>query len=242
MIKLPFPQAIIFDKDGTLMDYDSFWIPVAKVTTQEILEKYGAPLNLLPDILYDAGLRGETVDLRGIMCGGTYAMIAELYGSYLEKANIPYDADTLYRETVEYFEKNTACGGIAPACEDLRSFLLSLKENGIRLFCVTTDHMAPTRFCLQTLGVEDLFEELFTDDGIYPAKPDPYVIDYLVKKYGFDKSRMIMVGDTPTDQKFAKNGGIHGIGVALAEFNRDYLSPLAEAVLHDISQITELFL
>ena len=49
-------QAIIFDKDGTLLDFDKFWVPVTKTAINEILKKYGGDASLATPMLESIGV------------------------------------------------------------------------------------------------------------------------------------------------------------------------------------------
>ena len=81
---------------------------------------------------------------------------------------------------------------------------------------------------------------IYTDDGEMPAKPDPYCIYALCEKERISKTEIIMVGDTLTDTRFAKNGGIKVIGVAQNDENKRILEMEADVVIPDISYIFEV--
>ena len=73
---------------------------------------------------------------------------------------------------------------------------------------VTTDDRSITAFCLEKLGVSDLFDGIYCDDGNTPHKPDPFAADDIAKKLNAAKNEMFMVGDTATDKKFADNARV----------------------------------
>ena len=57
-------KAIIFDKDGTLMQFDPFWLPVALAATGEIAESLGIE-NHLDTVRLAIGLHnGAVADCR----------------------------------------------------------------------------------------------------------------------------------------------------------------------------------
>ena len=39
-------DAIIFDKDGTLLDFDAYWVSVSDAAITSVLTEYSAPLSL----------------------------------------------------------------------------------------------------------------------------------------------------------------------------------------------------
>ncbi|MDR0304576.1 MAG: HAD family hydrolase [Chitinispirillales bacterium] len=45
-----------------------------------------------------------------------------------------------------------------------------------------------------------------------PIKPDPFMLNKVIKLWNFDKSEVVFVGDSPEDILTAKNAGILGIG------------------------------
>ena len=66
---------------------------------------------------------------------------------------------------------------------------------------------------LAVLGIEDLFEKIYTDDGINPIKSNPKCALDFLSKFHISAQSTVMVGDTMTDIRFARNAGISVIGV-----------------------------
>ncbi|MBQ7348718.1 MAG: HAD-IA family hydrolase, partial [Clostridia bacterium] len=114
------------------------------------------------------------------------------------------------------------------------------KEKGIKLAVVTADDAFTTEKCLKALGIDDMFDVVYTDDGTHPNKPDPYCIEDFCAKYGLSKGQVVMVGDSLTDVNFAKNGGVKFVGVAKGEKNTAFLSAHADTVLPDISHLSSV--
>ncbi|HJA94205.1 MAG TPA: HAD family hydrolase, partial [Candidatus Eisenbergiella merdipullorum] len=116
-----------------------------------------------------------------------------------------------------------------------------LKESGVRIFLVTTDCREITGRCLDELKIRQYFDEIYTDDDDrgHP-KPDPYLIQEIINKYGMKKEELVMVGDTVTDMEFAGNGGIKAIGVADQEADRRILKRYTEMVIDNIGYLPEI--
>lgn len=232
---------IIFDKDGTLLDFNKFWVSITDKAMDEILQKCGADISLKPKVLSALGVVDGDADLTGQLCSGTYESMGRcIYETLAENGvKIPENID-LKAVTVEAYHKNLHSGKIAPVCDGLAEILKNLKMRGIRLAAVTTDDPYFTEKCLKTLGIYEIFDEIYTDDGVFPTKPNPFCIDKFCSDFNLDRKGVVMVGDTLTDTAFAKNGGIFCIGTAKSERNKRVLSGNADIVLDDVSHIFEI--
>lgn len=229
-------KAILFDKDGTLMQLDNFWIDVSARAAKELLSDLGREDIPVSEILEALGVHGGAADKDGLLCKGTYEQIGGAVHELLRAHGVCISKDEIIRMTLEAYENSAKNGDVAPICDNLREVLESLKNRGILLAVVTTDTAAITRRCLLELGIDDLFVKLYTDDGSMPPKPDPsYALDFSAK-FGIKPENIIMVGDTMTDVRFAKNAGIFSVGVGGdSEVARE-----ASVAIPDISHIGAL--
>ncbi len=233
-------KAIIFDKDGTLLDFDSFWLTISYKAIGDILAAVKIELDLTEEILSALGVKNKVTDINGVLCKGTYAQMGQAIYRGLKKYGCDITEEEAIRLTVEAYHHNSEAGIVKPVCKDIFGVLSRLKGHGIKLAVVTTDDAFVTKKCLEALGIDALFDAVYTDDGKYPAKPDAYCINDFCEKEGFSKSEVIMVGDTLTDVRFARNGGIKVIGVAKSDDNRRILEQEADVVIPDISYIFEV--
>lgn len=227
-------KGIIFDKDGTLMRFDEFWLPAARAAAETILRDLGCGEDAAEDMLRAAGAYDG---IRGSLCSGTYADIADAFGGVIKKSCKKPVPDNMEEITRGAFEKSTDCGKIVPVCGDIKGVLDRLKKKGISLFLVTTDGADITKKCLDGLGITGCFDGIYTDDGEGKTKPDPYYIYQIEKEFGFAPDELIMVGDTLTDMEFAKNGGIAAAGAAVSDEDKEILKKDAAVVIDDISQL-----
>ncbi len=145
--------------------------------------------------------------------------------------------EKFYQTVTDAYNQNADSGVVKPTCPNLKEVLVELKKMGIKLAVVTTDNPEITFKCLEKLEIKDLFDKIYTDDGNYPVKPDPYCALDFSKSMGIDKNKIIMVGDTMTDVRFARNAGISVVVVGSSEQNRQRLVNHADKVIPDISHI-----
>lgn len=77
-------KAIIYDKNGTLMQFDAFWIPLAQAAIKSIIEKYSGTnaetaLKIAGETEIEIGILNAVIDPNGVLCGGTAAVGAYAY-------------------------------------------------------------------------------------------------------------------------------------------------------------------
>ncbi|MBR5446670.1 MAG: HAD family hydrolase [Clostridia bacterium] len=228
-------KMVLFDKDGTLMDFDSFWVTVSRLAVPEMLAELNAD-PALAERLYEAmGIRNGTADVRGVLCWGTYQQMGEVMHQALTDAGTVCDMEEVVRLTRQLYHRHAPEGEIRPACENIKSVLGEHIRQGRQLAVVTTDGPGVTRQCLLSMDIGHYFSAVCTDDGILPPKPDPMCIEVICEQFGYTKDELVMVGDTMNDIRFARNGGIRVIAVAGNAESRAYLAEEADAVVPDIS-------
>lgn len=233
-------DAIIFDKDGTLIDFDAFWVGVSVSALEDILsglERRDIPIE---EILEAYGVYDGVTDIDGVLCKGTYAEMAEIFSQILACHGCSLSAEAAEALIVDAYNRSTDKGKILPTCPDLASALEALKKRGARLAIVTTDNPEITEECLRALGIYDLFDKIYTDDGKTPKKPDPTAALNFMELVGASPERTLMVGDTMTDVTFARRAGISVCALASSTKAREALLPHADAVISKISELVEL--
>ena len=233
-------EAIIFDKDGTLIDFDAFWVTVSAKAIGDILKDIGKEDIPVCEILSALGVHNGVTDINSVLCKGTYEQMGQIVYGILAAHGCPISQQETVMKIVDAYKKNSDAGEVKPTCSNLRKIITDLRKQGKRLAVVTTDTSEITHKCLKKLKIEEEFDKIYADDGKTPSKPDPYCIFDFCRLTGIEKDHIIMIGDTMTDIKFARNAGIRVIGVAKTPRNKEYLAPYADAVIPDISFLPSL--
>lgn len=233
-------DVIIFDKDGTLLDFDAFWVSLSRVAIGHVLADFGMDAALQNDILEALGVHDGVTDINGVLCKGTYEEMGHIVYAILQPHGLTVPCKDVVTEVEAAYARHAKEGVVKPTCPDLADTLAELKEKGARLAVVTTDNEPITRHCLEELGILSYFDAIFTDDGHTPTKPDPYCAEELRCRYATDKARTFMVGDTMTDVRFAKNAGITAVALAPTPEKQAVLAPAADILISAISELPAL--
>ena len=77
-------KAIIFDKDGTLIDFDSFWITISTIAIKDILKELGCNDVSAENILSVLGVEDGITSIDGILCSSTYSKIGDNINYYIQ--------------------------------------------------------------------------------------------------------------------------------------------------------------
>ena len=233
-------DAIIFDKDGTLIDFDAFWVAVSHKALGIALEKFNMPSSLTDEILSAFGVHDRVTSINGILCKGTYEQMGEIVYEALRRNGCECDCAEVTGAVIGAYNESADAGEVKPTSPALAEVLSELKRKNKKLAVVTTDNELITRKCLSALQVEHLFDKIYTDDGVNPTKPDPFCALDFCATYGIDVQNAVMVGDTLTDVRFAANAGISMVGLAKSEENRGILSEHTDTVISDISELLHI--
>ena len=233
-------DAIIFDKDGTLLDFDAFWVSVSEKAIGDLFAELGVENFSVCEALEAFGVHNGVTDIDGLLCKGTYEQMGQRLYEILCEKGYTFSCEEMTKALVASYRQSFAAGDVKPSCPTLAAALKEFKRQNKKLAVVTTDDEAMTQKSLRALGIEDLFVKIYTDDGQTPTKPDPYCAFDFCRLMGVPKERVVMVGDTMTDVNFAKNAGIKVIALARNDKQKAILAPYADGIITAISELRDI--
>lgn len=89
-----------------------------------------------------------------------------------------------------------------------RELLKRMQAQGLTLVIATSADKDEFKKLAKAAGIEDLLDGATTASDADRSKPDPDIVEAAVKKSKCDKSRVVMLGDTPYDVQAATAAGV----------------------------------
>lgn len=222
-------DGLIFDKDGTLFDYHATWSVASGDLIRDLADGDAALLTRLADeIHFDL----ETTRFRPTspFIAGTNRQAAELITRALPERDVA--------DVERHLEDFAAAAPLVPAVP-LPPLMQEFRDLGLKLGVMTNDSEAGARANLRSAGVHDDFDLIVGFDSGHGAKPDPDPLWAFTKSTGIAPERCAMVGDSTHDLVAGRAAGMHTVAVLTGVADAEELSPFADVVLADISEIPQ---
>lgn len=195
-------EAIIFDKDGTLIDLGASWSP-AGVRFVEMCARGDRSLAHALDRAI--GMKDGVIVPDGVLAAGTMGDLLSTARRVLVQFGFA-DVDGLV-ESAHQAASHVASSVVHPIGDVART-MTRLAAAGLRLAVTTSDDRAPTLRTLVDLQVADLVEVVVAgDDGITP-KPAPDPLLLAADRLGVAIGNTLYVGDSIVDVEAARAAGV----------------------------------
>ena len=220
-------RAVIFDKDGTLFDFQSTWgvwtghiLSLIAGSDVELFQKLASALD------YDA-VAGKVLP-GSVIVAGTPAEIAKVIQGFKPESTV----SDILGQLNEQAEK-------APQVlvTDLFSLTRELRSQGLKLCVMTNDAVRVAHGHLTSVDALDFFDHVIGSDSGYGAKPDPAPLLALAAKIDVPAAACLMVGDSTHDLIAGHAAGMRTVAVLTGLAVREDLEDLADLVLPDISHL-----
>ena len=96
----------------------------------------------------------------------------------------------------------------------MQNLLTKLHQEDVMLAVASNKFQEGTEHLIKEFFPEIPFVAVLGNRPGFPLKPDPEIVEEVLRKTGLRKEDAVMIGDSPTDMKTAENGGIRGIAVS----------------------------
>ena len=226
---MPEIQGILFDKDGTLFDFNATW---GAWTRSFLIAETGGDAALVRRLAEALGydLEREAFERDSIVIAGT---VEDVSG-----AALPFLPETSQTALIARMNAQTAD---VPQVEvtPLVPFLLGLSARGLDLGIATNDSEYPARAQLRAAGVEQSFDFIAGYDSGFGGKPSTGQLDAFASTLGLNPAHCAMVGDSLHDLHAGRAAGFVTVGVLTGVATAQDLAPAADVILPSIAHLPD---
>lgn len=236
-------KGVLFDKDGTLIDFHNTWVP-ATVSTAYATAHLALPeaeqaardalaRRLVATIGYD--LETKTLDPESLLARGSLGEIAALW---VEHAGMQGMRDAIERIGGEF--RTHAVGSAAPLVP-LGPLFERLRASGLKLGVATMDTTLSAQMTFANLAIDHLLDFVTGFDGGHGEKPGPGMVHGFCAATGLRPSEVVVVGDSMHDLSMAKAAGA-GLAIAVLSgvAGHEHLHAAADHVIQGIGELEAL--
>ncbi|NNK77144.1 MAG: HAD family hydrolase [Litoreibacter sp.] len=220
-------RGLLFDKDGTLVDFNKTWGSWACAFLEEIAQGDARLVEALADAIgFEIATR--SFHPRSAIIAGTPEEGVELMLPYLPAWN--FDGLLAHSNRAA---KDAPLAEVVP----LAGYLSELRADGYSLGLATNDSEATARVHMASLGAQDRFDLILGSDSGFGGKPGPGMCLAFAEHVGLRPEAVAMVGDSTHDLLAGRAAGMTCVGVLTGVAGVEELVPHADVVLADIGKL-----
>lgn len=231
------PALVIFDKDGTLIDFNAMWgawlTELAQKLEQAARRSIAAQLFSVLGFDPDSG----RIDPYGHLAITPMAILQELTVEVIVKAALSGPAAEALVTAVWQPPDPVE---LAYPLADLPGLFNNLKACGLHIAVATTDDRAPTIATLAKLGLDAWVTAIICADEGTPVKPAPDMVLAVCQALSVSPAKTIVVGDTIADLQMGRAAGVGlVVGVLSGVSPASVLAPYADILLPSVADLIE---
>ncbi|MHB2166929.1 HAD family hydrolase [Alsobacter sp. R-9] len=225
-------KGILFDKDGTLIDFDLTWGPAAYEVMREMAEGNEAVFRRLAELNHLV-IEEKRFLRTSPLVAGTSSSYGHLWAEALGRENHP----DLHAE-MDRRLRDWGLRTMAPIGEP-RAVLEQLVAAGYRLGIATNDAEASAIAQAEVMGLGPHLDFIAGYDSGHGEKPEPGMVLAFARAIGAAPSEVALVGDSTHDLHAARKAGAVAIAVLSGPAPREELEPHADLVVDSIAALPE---
>jgi len=238
-------QAIIFDKDGTLIDIHYYWSSIITIRTSLVIKKWFDKTSAKEIELKLFDLMGIDVETGRIKPNGPVGImprsfIVEIVADFVRKEKplvTNEQVENIFKEVDNSSSKNiSAFLKILPG---VKEFLMLLKQSKISSIIASTDITHRAILAMTALKLDKYFSLILGGDLVKKAKPNPDLAELAMSHLDCKSESIVVIGDHPVDIMMgeAVNAGLN-IGVLTGLSNSSMFNDLECLIIDDFNSLS----
>lgn len=230
MHEKPRIAGILFDKDGTLLDFDASWGPVNRKVALMAADGDAA---LADRLLTACGMDPVTGDIVPDSLFAS-ANTIEIADGMIE-AGSPFTRDALVPKIDDCFAE---AAQLSVPVTELAPLFSRLHGRGLRLGIASSDNERSIRVAAERFGILPYIDFVAGYDSGHGKKPEAGMVLGFCAATGLAPSEVAVVGDNNHDLHMGHNAGAGlKIGVLSGTGSRETLALHSDLVLADITEL-----
>lgn len=228
-------KGILFDKDGTLIDY-SMWKNAGINLIKVVMNENGiTDEKIYKQLLKSIGIYENGVDPFGALAYKSHEEVAKELHFVLSKQNVEINYDLFIDHVTEFLRKEVLRDDVElKPITNLNLLLDSLKQRGMKIGLVTSDSLQSATHFINKFNLNDSFDFIGAKDGVFKLKPHFDMCEKFLNDYGLKPCEVAVVGDSYSDMLFAKNSGALAIGVLSGVSSKINLKDMADIIIPSV--------
>ena len=234
-------RAVLFDKDGTLIDSHSYWGEIIVQRAHEIISYYQLPDDKYLGICESMGLCSKSLRLteKGPVALESRSVVVSHVVGHLQDIGV-ISSD---RQVNQIFDKVSYEMNIKtlPRIQPIRTAISTMSDLlrlVVKLAIVTSDTESNALSFIRQTGFSESQIVIIGRDSCPHSKKTGFPAKYAASKLGVDISQCIVIGDAPMDHQMAVNSGALHLLVSTGQLSYETLRESTPLVVNSLTEIT----
>jgi len=236
-------KAILFDKDGTIIDSHKYWGAIIKRRSKALISELKLDKSFHQGICYAMGLSLEKQKLlpRGPIALVSRERVIKLLTLFFKKNDVKVSEktiDIIFSKVHQDFLKDIfKYVRILPGAKEI---LIEIKKKNIKTALITSDSVDNANQIIRHLELEDYFDLIVGRELTSSAKSTGASAKLVCKILNVNPSDTICIGDAPMDVLMAKNAKLKAC-VAVGSGQTPYFE-LRKETKYSIKKFSDLII
>lgn len=225
-------KGILFDKDGTLIDFEKSWYTLLRGFVIELTD---GDMDKSSEMFSRTGADLQTRKFfsDGLLKMGSNQEITAIWGEFLgfnafKRAQLERAFNAVVSKKIPQYVHPITC---------LKSLFKELYDMGITSGIATMDSKHSLEASVQKLGIQDICTYRVGYDSGYGKKPKSGMVNGFCQAHNMQPDEIVIVGDSAHDIHMGKNAGVkYTIGIVPNKSEKHHLQG-ADFTLPDVTHL-----